>query len=181
MDEKSAIRILKKYAPSDKDFEAVLNHSRALQKFAVEIAEKIQLQNKDIIIDIDFIKTAALLHDIGRFKHPPGSDSVKHGVAGADILRKEGVAERYARVCERHLGAGISKEEIEEKGLPIPAKDYLPESIEERIITYADNLLSAEKRISPEHAVKRFTEELGEEVGKRVKKLHDELHELAGK
>lgn len=178
MDEKSAIRLLNKYAPSDKDFEAVLKHSRALQKLAVEVAEKIQSRNKGIKIDIEFIKTAALLHDIGRFKHPPGKDSVKHGVAGADILRKEGVDDRYVRVCERHVGAGITADEIDDKGLPIPMKDYIPETVEERIIAYADNLLWGEEVKGSEDAVARFTAKLGNAVGKRVKKLHDEIESM---
>jgi len=140
MDEEQAIQLLKKHATDDKSFRKVLAHSKAVQKTALEAAERIKARNPDVPIDIEFIRTACILHDIGRFAHPPGDGSVKHGVAGAELLRKEGLDERYARVCERHLGAGIPKEEIENKGLPLPAKDYVPETIEERIIAYADNL-----------------------------------------
>lgn len=175
MDEKKAIQLLKKHASDDKSFKLVLAHSKAVQNIALETAERIKLRNPNVAIDIEFIRTACILHDIGRFAHPPGDGSLKHGVAGADLLRAEGLDERYARVCERHLGAGIPKEEVKKKRLPLPAKDYMPETIEERIIAYADNLTAGEGRVSSEQVVKRFTEEIDEDAGNRVKKLHDDI------
>ncbi len=181
MDEKQAIDILKKHSTSEKDLKKVLEHSKALQKLALEVAQKIMQRNKDISIDLEFIRTACILHDIGRFKHPPGTEPVKHGVAGAEILRQEGLDERYARVCERHLGGGITEEDVKEKDLPIPAADYTPKTIEERIISYADNLLWGEKPKDSAEVVKRFTEELGHKIGQRVRKLHDEIEGLMKK
>jgi uncharacterized protein (TIGR00295 family) len=179
MDEKESIQLLRKYATSDEAFDKVLAHSKAVQKLALEIAERIKKNN--VAVDVDFVRVASLLHDIGRFIHPPGQDSIKHGVAGADILRKEGLDDRYVHVCERHLGAGISKEEVVSQGLPLPPKDYLPTTVEERIIAYADNITWSEKKIHSEQAVKRFAEELGAAVGERVKKLHEEIERLMGK
>ncbi|MBN1544623.1 HDIG domain-containing protein [Candidatus Woesearchaeota archaeon] len=178
MDEKSAIQILRKYAASERDFDKVLIHSRAVQKLALDVAQRISEQNNHIKIDMEFIKTASLLHDIGRFSHPPGKETIKHGVAGADILRNEGIDERYIRVCERHLGAGIPKADILKNNLPLPPKDYLPETIEEKIITYADNLLWGDKPKDSPTVIKRFTDELGENAGRRVKKLHDEIEDM---
>lgn len=175
MDKDKAIQLLKKHSTDEESFKAVLAHSKAVQEKALKVAERIKARNPDIAIDVDFIKSACILHDIGRFVHPPGEGSVKHGVAGAELLRSEGLDERYARVCERHLGAGIPADEVEKQGLPIPKKDYLPESVEERIIAYADNLTAGEGRASSEQAVKRFTDEIGEAAGSRVKKLHDDI------
>jgi len=45
-------------------------------------------------------------------------------------------------VCERHVGTGISKQDIIEKELPFPLRDMLPISIEEEIICYADKFYS---------------------------------------
>ena len=57
------------------------------------------------------------------------------------MLREEGL-ERYARVCERHTGAGITVHDIESRNLPLPRRDFLPETIEEQIICYADKFFS---------------------------------------
>ena len=172
--EKEAIKLLKKYANSEKDFKAVLTHSKAVQNVAVDIGKRI----KDI--DLNFIKTASLLHDIGRFKcRPRSKDSIKHGIFGADILRKEDLPE-YALVAERHLGAGISKEDIEEQGLELPLNDYIPISKEEKIVCHADNLVSNDKLISIEEAVERFSKEVSKKIGKRVKRLAEEVEGMKG-
>jgi uncharacterized protein len=179
MDEKKAVELLKKYSSGKEAFEKVLGHSKAVQKLALEIASKIA--KNGTAVDMEFIRDACILHDIGRFTYPPGPDSVKHGVAGADILRKEGVNEQYALVCERHLGSGISRKDVEKQKIPIPAKDYLPKSVEEKIISYADNLLWGDRRVSVEKVVERFTKELGAEYGEKVKAQHREISALMGK
>lgn len=172
--EKEAIRLLKKYSTTKNDFNKVLRHSKAVQKVALNIGKKVKN------IDLDFIKTASLLHDIGRFEcRPESKDSIKHGIIGRDILMKEGLPE-YALIAERHLGAGISKEDILEQGLELPLKDYIPTSKEERIIAHADNLVSYDKMIGVEEAVERFSKELGKKYGKRVKKLAEDVEGMKG-
>jgi len=167
--EKEAVRLLKKYASNDENFRGVLGHSKVVQKVALEIGMNV----KDI--DLEFIKSASLLHDIGRFEYGPGSkEAVKHGIAGAAILRKEGLPD-YALVAERHLGAGISKEDIKEQKLELPLKDYLPVSKEEKIITYADKLVFEEEIKSVEDAVSKFTKRFGERAGSRIKELGEEI------
>jgi len=174
MNEKEAVQLLKRYSTDEKSYEIVLAHSKAVQKIALEIARKIAAKGHKI--DIEFIKNAALLHDIGRFKCKPGtSESIKHGVAGAEILRSEGIDERYALVCERHLGAGISKEAVKEQKLPLPLRDYTPKSVEEKVIAHADNLLWGTKAKTIKDVVERFTKEIGPECGKKVQALNDEL------
>jgi uncharacterized protein len=174
MDEKSAIQLLKKHSDDEKSYKIVLAHSKAVQKVALDIAEKIKAKGHKV--DIEFIKTAVLLHDIGRFKCKPGTpESIKHGVAGAQTLREEGIDERYALVCERHLGAGISKEEVKKQGLPLPEKDYVPQTIEEKIIAHADNLLWGTKPKTIKDVVERFNKEVGENAGRKMQALNDEL------
>ena len=41
LSEKEAIRLLRKYASSEKDFDGVLKHSKAVQKLAIEIGKKV--------------------------------------------------------------------------------------------------------------------------------------------
>ena len=164
--EKKALELLKRY--SSKSFRKILAHSKAVQKVALRIAGKIPEA------DSEFIKIASLLHDIGRFRCPPGKNSIRHGIIGAKILRKEGL-ERYARVAERHLGVGITKEDIKRQKLDLPLKDYVPISKEEKIIAHADNLVFGEKIGNLKMVIERFRKELGEEYAGRIKKLDKEI------
>lgn len=172
--EKEAVRLLRKYANNEENFKGVLKHSKVVQKLALDIGKRV----KDV--DLNFIKTSSLLHDIGRFKHGPGSkDSVKHGIAGADILREEGLFD-HASVAERHLGAGISKEDIIEQGLELPLQDYIPVSKEEKIICHADNLVEFYKEVSLPKAIERYEKGLGKKVAKKVKKLAEDVEGMKG-
>ncbi len=167
--EEEAINLLKRYASSDDAFDGVLRHVKAVQKLALEIGSKVKS------VDLDFIRGASLLHDIGRFKiRIKGKDVVKHGIYGGEILRGEGLPD-YALVAERHLGAGISKEEVISQELDLPLKDYVPVSREEKIICYADKLIAGDRRISIDEAVDRFNNEIGEKAGEKIKKLAEEV------
>ena len=180
MDEKQCIELLKKYAPTGKDFEMVLEHSKAVQKVALRIAEDIVANGHHV--DVKFIINACILHDIGRFKTgKDGKNIIQHGIIGAEILRNEGLDERYALVCERHLGSGINKEDIKEQKLDLPLKDYMPESVEEKIINYADSLIFENKEITIEQVYERYRKEVGEKLVEKTKKLHEEIEKLRGK
>ena len=173
--EKEAIKLLKKYANNEENFNGVLAHSKTVQKVALDIGKKVKG------VDLDFIKSASLLHDIGRFKTGiKGKDVIKHGIFGADILRKEGFPE-YALVTERHMGAGISREDIIEQGLDLPLNDYIPISKEEKIICHADKLVFGDRIGTVEEAVEKFSKELGEKAGKKIKRLADEVEGLSKK
>ena len=134
-------------------------------------------------IDADFIEEAAMLHDIGIVGcNAPGifctgsEPYICHGIIGAEMLRSEGYPE-HARVCERHTGAGITSEEIASQHLPLPQRDYLPETIEEIIICYADKFFSKshpEKEKTYEEA-QRSLAKFGEAGVERFKKWHDML------
>jgi uncharacterized protein len=173
MDEKEAIAVLKKYSSEKRIFDIVLRHSLAVKELALEFAVKHPNADKD------FIVSACILHDIGRFECPPGPKTIFHGVVGARILRKEGLR-KLALVAERHLGAGIGKEDIRKQNLPLPYKDFLPISIEEKIITLADSLIEGDKRISLSKAAKRFEKEVNKSVADRLVKLYDEVCKRKG-
>lgn len=89
-----------------------------------------------------------MLHDIGiiRCDAPDiccfGDEPyIRHGILGAAMLRAEGFP-RHARVCERHTGAGLSLDDICGRNLPLPHSDFLPETLEEQVICYADKFYS---------------------------------------
>ena len=66
-------------------------------------------------------------------------------------------------------GAGITKEQIEKQQLPLPHQDFLPETMEEKVICYADKFFSKthlDKEKSIEKAEKSLAK-FGEEGVKR--------------
>ena len=112
-----------------------------------------------------------MLHDIGIFKCDAAGIQcfgiepyICHGRIGAELLRSEGFP-RHARVCERHTGAGITKAQIIAQNLPLPQQDFLPETMEEKVICYADKFFSKthldrEKTIEQaEKSLSKFGEE----------------------
>lgn len=133
------------YQDQSADLRSVLMvHSTLVMKRAVHIYD----QHPELHMDRDFIIEAAMLHDIGIFRcDAPGiycfgdQPYICHGRIGAEILRKEGFP-RHARVCERHTGAGLTKEEIIRQDLPLPHEDFLPETLEEKVICYSDKFYS---------------------------------------
>lgn len=120
-------------------------HSRSVAVLALEINAK-----KRLGIDPERVLYAALLHDIGVFLTDAPSIGcygsqryIRHGILGGRLLRREGFAEEYARVSERHTGVGITAEDIEAQGLPLPTDIVLtPETLLERLICYADKFYS---------------------------------------
>ena len=153
----------------------LLKHSRAVADKALELATK----HKELDTDMDFVEAGAMLHDIGILmcdakdlgchgKEP----YIKHGTLGAEILRKEGL-EMFARVCERHTGTGITKEDIIRQNLPLELKDYSPVTLEEKLICYADKFFSKtnlDKARTKEEVVKSMAK-FGEESTRRIKAL----------
>ena len=86
---------------------------------------------------------------------------------------------RYARVCESHIGGGITKDEAAELGLP--AKDYLPRTLEEKVICVADKLIHGTKKAGIGETLEKFRKRLGagHPSVERIAKLHEEVRGLA--
>jgi uncharacterized protein len=112
------LEIIKKYYdPNSKLYSLLIKHSNSVANRALELARKMKNEK----IDLQFIKEASMLHDIGIYlvSAPKIGCNGKlpyvcHGFLGAEILKKEGFL-KHALVCERHVGVGISKEEIKQK------------------------------------------------------------------
>lgn len=136
----------------------LLQHSRDVARKALQVADR----HPELHLDREFLEEAALLHDIGIVQvdapgiHCHGTEPyIRHGVLGGKILRQEGLP-KHARVAERHTGTGITRDEIERQGLPLPLADYVPETAEEQVVCYADKFFS---KSHPEHE-KTFAEAL---------------------
>ena len=153
--------IIDKYYPEDNQLRYILmTHSTLVTKRAVRICDL----HPELSLDRQFVIEAAMLHDIGIFKcNAPGiycfgsEPYLIHGRIGAELLRAEGFP-KHARVCERHTGAGITKEEIIKLNLPLPHEDFLPETMADKF--YSKTHPEVEKTIEQaERSLKRFGED----------------------
>lgn len=138
-------KIINKYYIEDSELKNILIiHSQSVARKALQIVSL----HPELHLDADFIREGAMLHDIGIIRtkatgiHCFGTEPyICHGLLGGEMLRHEGFP-RHARVCERHTGAGIGIEEIEAQHLPLPHTNFLPETMEEKVICYADKFFS---------------------------------------
>jgi uncharacterized protein len=160
--------IIKKYYEEGSElYNILLTHSLAVADKALEIARI----HPELNIDKTFVYEAALLHDIGilwtnapkihcfgKFKY------ICHGYLGGEIMRKEGF-DKHALVCERHTGSGLSKENIIRNNLPLPVKEMLPLSIEEKLICFSDKFYSKSKleNVKTVEQVRKSLSKYGEE------------------
>ena len=132
------------YHPGSRAYNVLIQHGKQVADKAVNVASKVPHLNPDL----NFIREAAMLHDIGifltdtpEFGCTGGHSYVCHGYLGKEILESKGLPE-HALVCERHVGVGITVEDIRRHKLPLPERDMVPVSIEEQAICFADKFFS---------------------------------------
>ena len=164
-----AVELLKKVnVPS-----SVRKHSIAVARKAVEIASKI----KKAEVDIELVEIGALLHDIGRSK----THSFKHSLIGGKLLRNKGYPNELALICERHILGGLDAEDAENVGLP--KKDYLPETLEERIVCLADKHFAGHREVTIEQRFNRWFKKYGRskillKSKKRIEAIQRQINNL---
>jgi uncharacterized protein len=139
-----AVLLLEKYFTDPAALAIILEHSRLVAAKALKIAAVLGPGK----VDCRFIEEAALLHDIGvcrtalpRIGCHGDEPYIRHGIIGREILEAEGLPV-HALVCERHIGVGLTVADILAQDLPLPERDMSPQSIEERIISFADLFFS---------------------------------------
>jgi uncharacterized protein len=149
----------------------VVEHCKAVSRQALKIARRIKKTGRNV--DVDFIETAGLLHDIGRSV----THGICHGIEGGRMLKDY---PRYARACRRHIGAGIDRTEAGKLGLP--AGIYTPKTLEEKIIAHADNTIEGSKTVPIEKTIKAYDEKLGKKhpATRRLARLADYIKKLTG-
>jgi uncharacterized protein len=130
----------------------VVAHCRKVSRVAVSLVDRLRDP-----VDRELVRLGGLFHDIGRSR----THDIGHAIAGVEIGRSLGFSEHLLRIIERHVGAGITASEAVRLGLP--AQDYLPLTREEKIVSYADNLISGEREMSYGEALDRFRRILGPE------------------
>jgi uncharacterized protein len=125
-------------------------------------------------VDIRLVEAGAMLHDIGRSR----SHDVDHVVKGVEIAHELGLPENIVHIIERHVGAGIPDDEAKKLGFPIG--HYIPETIEEKIVAYADKLIDGRCEKDIDVTIKHFEEKLGKGhlSIQRLKNLDMEIKKL---
>ena len=143
---------------------AVIEHCKRISRLAKKIASLCGADER-------LCELGGLLHDIGRGR----THDIDHGHVGGQILREKGFPAVLAGIVEKHVGAGIAKDEAKEIGLP--ARSYVPKTLEERVVAHADNL-------AEEGKIDVLIDQMKERglltAAKRIRRLHDELSELCG-
>lgn len=166
------------YTPGSRLKEILTVHSMLVARKALECAERRRLG-----IDAGFVEEAALLHDIGIIRcYAPDIRCegelpyICHGVEGRRMLEAEGLP-RHALVCERHTGAGLTVDDIISQRLPLPLRDMTPQTLEERLICYADKFYSksGDMKIKPLERVRASLAKFGEGASERFERLHQEF------
>ncbi len=150
----------------------VISHCKAVTKLAVETASA--LKERGLKIDSELVEVGALLHDIGRSK----THTVHHAVVGAKIAESAGLPDSVISIIKRHVGGGITASEAKKLGWPEDV--YVPTTIEEKIVSYADKLIVSSKRAPIEITIEELSKELKCEAAERVRKLHEEMTNLIG-
>lgn len=167
---KMALQLLSKVGCSKR----VVSHCEAVSRLALKFAKI--CKNKGCAVDIDLVEVGGLLHDIGRSK----THDVTHAVVGAEVAKSLNLPNSIVSIIERHIGGGIGSEEAKDLGLP--EKDYFPFTLEEKLVAYADKLISGSSVVPIEYTLKEFSRQLGANhpAIDRVKRLHEELFVLVG-
>lgn len=152
---------------------SIRRHSEKVADKAMEISRKV----KKAKVDMNLIEIGALLHDVGRTK----THSFKHALIGGKILKERGFSEKLSRICETHILGGLDKEDAKEVGLP--EKDYLPLTLEEKIICLADKHMAGTREVSINERFNIWFRKYGRskillKSKKRIEKIQLEIEEL---
>jgi uncharacterized protein len=177
-------RIIRKYfRPGTRGYRIYMEHAGLVRDKALKVAER--LRKRGLKPDMKFIGEAAMLHDIGvSLVNAPGLGChgdrpyICHGYLGREILEREGLP-KHGLVAERHIGVGITREEIIRKKLPLPKRDMVPLSLEEKIIAFADRFFS-KSAPGKENSVEKIKRQLLRH-GREKARIFEEWVEFFGK
>ena len=147
--------------------QSVVQHCIAVSDLAVRIAKRAEA-------DVRLVEAGALLHDIGRCR----SHGIDHAVIGVEIVEQMKLPTAVVKIIERHIGGGLTRAEA--KALGLPDKEYIPKTLEEKIVAHADKLISGTRRTTVREAVSRFTRRGLHDSALRILELHEELSALCG-
>lgn len=173
---KELVQLHYKYAASDIVRELIYTHSQIVGEIALLINK-----DKNLNIDPNFIHAAALIHDIGAYEFIDADETfntslyICHGITGYKILKNEKFDETLCRIAKRHTGVGITKEDIIKNNLPLPLKDYIAETVEERLIMYADKFHSKNSCFNSFTSYSNYISQFGKHKVLQFQQLSEEF------
>ena len=93
--------------------------------------------------NITLAVAGALVHDVGAYKVSKDGYSFDdsylfHGLYGYLELHKAGFGEEMALFARNHTGSGITRQEVVKENLLLPPQDYLPVTVEQKVVAYGD-------------------------------------------
>ena len=167
--------IIDMYYPEENELKNIYKiHAERVASLALGMARR----HPELGVDMQFVEEAALLHDIGIFLTDApriycyGTEPyLCHGYLGGKLLRELG-HERHARVCERHTGTGLTKEAIIANGWILPVKDFVPETMEEQLVCFADKFYSKTKYLETARTFGQVVESMAKISPEAVEKVH---------
>ncbi|MHB1439738.1 MAG: HD domain-containing protein [Cuniculiplasma sp.] len=162
-DSKDCMEILLRHKCNEK----LIEHSIAVQEVAMNICAGIKCDKR-------IVNAASLLHDVGRTV----DNGVKHSYEGYIICKREKISDKVSSAVLKHTGAGITREES--KRLFLPDLDYMPETLEEKIVACADNLIKGDGRVDIFDQIKRYEEKGLKEPAGRILELYKFISQKAG-
>lgn len=151
----------------------VRKHSIKVAEKALEIANKVKKKK----VNTNLVEIGALLHDIGRSK----THGFEHALVGGKILKERGLPNQLVRICETHILGGLDIEDA--KFIGLPEKEYLPITLEEKIICVADKLTVGTKEATIEQRFSKWFSKYGKtklllKSKERTEKMQKEIESL---
>ncbi len=166
------------YTAGSTGYDILVRHGEQVAQKALDIIEN----RSDIRIDRQFVLDAAMLHDIGICKTRSTAIGcsgtlpyICHGVQGRNMLDGIGLS-KLALVCERHVGVGIRSSDIIDFHLPLPVRDMVPVTIEEKLVCYADKFFSKKSSNGKEKSPERIVAGLRNYGEDQVKRFYQLRH-----
>ncbi len=147
--------------------EEIVDHVESVAKIAVKMAKLCEA-------DVDLVRVASLLHDIGRTKtHGP-----EHGYEGGAMLRQLCFPKKIVSIVERHVGGGLDSQEAAALGLP--ERDLIPVTLEEKIVCIADKMIEDNKKVLIDREVRKLRDKGLDRSAEKIVELHKEIGEKCG-
>jgi uncharacterized protein len=146
-------------APSDFAFDKLWTHCQIVARIAVGLGEHLRQARQSApgpavpvprpwngaLPDLQLVAVGALVHDIGVYRIflPDGRTFdrhryIFHGLEGYLCLLEERCGLEIAEFARNHTGVGITRSEVVAQRLPLPPDDYLPRTIEQELVMFAD-------------------------------------------
>lgn len=146
---------------------SVIRHCCMVMAAATLLAERCDA-------DVELVKAGALLHDIGRAR----THGIEHVAKSVEIARSLGLPRALIKIIATHVGAGLTSEEAVALGLP--PGNYLPNTLEEKLVCHADNLIDNDTVITLEDALNYFRSRGLKTAAEKMEVMSAELTALLG-